>query len=72
MAAGTLHVYRSRSVFRGEKWRWRLVAGNGAVLAVSSEGYANRGECADMAMQVTNGNYREADLVVEGTAYDRP
>ncbi len=29
---------------RGE-WRWRFRAANGEIVAVSSEGYVNRGDC---------------------------
>ena len=43
-------VYRTRSLLRGERWRWRLVAANGNTIAASSEGYANRGYCIRQAM----------------------
>lgn len=29
---------------KGE-WRWRLKASNGAIIAVSSEGYVNKSDC---------------------------
>lgn len=29
---------------RGE-WRWRLVAGNGKIIATSGEGYQNKSDC---------------------------
>ena len=35
------HVYKDAA---GE-WRWRLVAGNGRIIAVSGEGYRDRGDC---------------------------
>lgn len=27
------------------QWRWRLVAGNNEIIAVSSEGYGNKKDC---------------------------
>lgn len=46
----TLEVYRTRSLFRSQRWAWRLVA-------VSGEGYRDRGECRTRGLTVTNGWY---------------
>ena len=53
----TLEVYRSRSLLRGQRWRWRLVHDNGRVLACSSEGYANEGEARRVGTKVISGTY---------------
>ena len=56
-----LEVYRSKSLLRSEKWRWRLVAGNGLVVATSSEGYTNKEDATRMAASVViDGFYRDA------------
>lgn len=34
------------------EFRWRFVASNGEVLAVSSEGYKNREDCEDIARTI--------------------
>lgn len=38
---------------RGE-WRWRVVAGNGRILAVSSESYKNQLDCIAGAQSTTS------------------
>lgn len=53
----TLVVYRSGGILRSQRWRWRLVHANGNILAVSSEGYANRAECVKYGHAVTSGAY---------------
>lgn len=58
-----LVIYRSRSIRRNQRWRWKLIAENGNVLCVSSEGYANRQVCTDIALGILNGNY-EPDTAV--------
>ena len=40
-ARRTFQVYRDE----GDEWRWRLVAGNGQIIAVSGEGYRERRDC---------------------------
>lgn len=35
------HVYRDAQ----NKWRWRLKAANGNILADSGEGYSNKSDC---------------------------
>lgn len=37
------NIYQDRS--EKKEWRWQIVAGNGKVLAMSSEGYHNRSDC---------------------------
>lgn len=34
------------------EFRWRLVASNGNIVAVSGEGYKNRNDCKDIADQI--------------------
>jgi uncharacterized protein YegP (UPF0339 family) len=41
MAGLTYHVYRDAH----NQYRWRLLAGNGRIIANSGEGYFNRGDC---------------------------
>lgn len=36
-----------------DDWRWRYVALNNRVMADSSEGYANKGDCVSACEQVT-------------------
>lgn len=38
-----IEVYKDRS---GE-YRWRYIASNGNIMATSSEGYVNKGDCVD-------------------------
>jgi uncharacterized protein YegP (UPF0339 family) len=45
MAMNRLELYKDAA---GE-WRWRVVAGNGEIVADSSEGYHNRADALDMA-----------------------
>jgi len=48
------------------EWRWRRVAGNHEIIAVSGEGYENKGDCVAMAEQFTHARAGgvEADLVI--------
>ena len=39
----TADIYKDK----GGKWRWRITAGNGRILAVSSQGYINKQDCVD-------------------------
>jgi uncharacterized protein len=43
-------------VFRDDagEWRWRLVAGNGEVIATSGEGYVNRAHALEMAHRMSS------------------
>lgn len=59
----TVEVYRSASLRRSQRWRWRLIASTGDVVAVSSEGYANFEEADDMARRVVGGTYSAALVV---------
>ena len=49
----TLEYYEDSA---GE-FRWRLVAKNGNVVADSSEGYANREDCRDIAEKIFLTNF---------------
>lgn len=55
-----LDIYRTKSLRRSQRWAWRLVAGNGRIVACSGEGYANRAEAERMARLVVSGSYRTA------------
>ena len=48
-------LIRSR-IPRRQRWRWRIVAGNGRTLA-SSEAYTNRGDCEAAVETVRNNAY---------------
>lgn len=60
---GTLEVYRSRSLRRSQRWRWRLVHRNGRVIAESGEGYANRPEAERMGLAVVNGEHAKPTVI---------
>jgi uncharacterized protein YegP (UPF0339 family) len=55
-------VYRSKSLLRSQRFRWRLVAANGRVVAESGEGYANRAECVETAIAIICGAYKNAHV----------
>lgn len=38
-------IYRSGASLLSQQWRWRLVAGNGEIIADSAEGYVSRFDC---------------------------
>lgn len=46
---GTLEFYRRKKMFGRSQWRWRVRASNGRILAQSSEGYNNQGDCVAAA-----------------------
>lgn len=52
-----MHVDMYVEMFRGEdkKWRWRLKATNGNILA-TSEAYSTRAKCRSTAESVATGN----------------
>jgi uncharacterized protein YegP (UPF0339 family) len=62
MAQAKIEVYRSSSLRRSQRWRWRLIAENGNIIATSGEGYTDRSEAERMAVRVTSGDY-EIDLI---------
>lgn len=37
-------LYRKRRLVGRPQWRWRLVAGNGRIIAHSGEGYINKAD----------------------------
>lgn len=61
-----IEVYKSRSLLRSEKWRWRLRSDNGNIIAESGEGYTGKGDCIGMALKVTKGDYKAAPVIVTG------
>lgn len=44
-----IEVYESKSDNPSEKWRWRLRASNGRIIAESGEGYSDKYYTAGMA-----------------------
>ena len=52
-----IHVYRTRSLRRSQRWAWRLVAANGRTIAVSGEGYGDQAEALDRAWSIVRGDY---------------
>lgn len=52
-----LHVYRTRSLRRSQRWAWRLLAANGRTIATSGEGYGDRREAAARGWAVVAGHY---------------
>lgn len=56
----TLEVYRSLSLRRNQRWRWRLRHINGSILAEAGEGYFDKDEALRQAVEVVGGSYREA------------
>lgn len=57
-----IEVYSSKSLFRAEKWRWRLRTDNDNIIADSAEGYTHKGDCIAMASKVTRGDYKDAPI----------
>lgn len=58
MKSAKFELYRDKA----KKWRWRLVASNGRIVADSGQGYRSKGACVDA-------QYHLGDLVHE--AYGR-
>jgi uncharacterized protein YegP (UPF0339 family) len=54
----TVLVYKDDA---GE-WRWHRDAGNGDIVSDSGEGYANKGDCREMAMAVNGGDFELVEL----------
>lgn len=56
----TLEIYKDRK----GKWRWKLIgANNSDKLANGGQGYANNGDCLDMAQGIVKGEYRLVNRV---------
>lgn len=53
---GGYEVYRTLSLTRSERWRWRLKVGR-RILAVPGEGYANRGHADEIGRRIISGGY---------------
>jgi hypothetical protein len=64
MASYCAIVYRSRG--RARDWRWRIVAANGHIVAVSGEGYRNRAHAVRMAEAAGRGFGCEQVEVIAG------
>jgi uncharacterized protein YegP (UPF0339 family) len=65
MANGKLEVYRSLTLVRSQRWRWRLIANNGNIIATSGEGYTDRDHAEWMALRVVGGTYADAKWSTE-------
>lgn len=46
------------------EWRWTRKSTNGRIVADSSEGYANKEDCVDMAMRIN----KAAEIFVDGVS----
>jgi len=53
-------------------WRWRYVAANGHILAVSSEGYRRRIDAVKAAARVTGYTFASLGLAVSEAAQNGP
>ena len=53
-------------------WRWRYVAANGNILAVSSEGYRRRIDAVKAAARVTGYTFASLGLAVSEAAQNGP
>lgn len=68
-----IEFYRSRSLLRSEKFRWRVVDNkNGKVLARSSEGYANVADCEEAAFKVCAVGPHAGRVAILKTSADWP
>lgn len=52
-----LIVYRTKSLRPSQRWAWKLVAANGRSIAVSGEGYRDRGDATEMGEAIATGSY---------------
>ena len=58
---GKLEIYRRAD----DKWTWRLVAGNGEIIAVDgSQGYENENDARTMAKMVVRGDFAASVVTV--------
>ena len=61
----TITVYRSRSLKRNQRYRWRVRDLNGKLLANGGEGYSDRKRATDMAWHLIGDSHPNARVVVE-------
>ena len=52
-----LHVYRTLSLRRSQRWAWRIVAANGRCVAIGGEGYTSEVEAGDRGWMLATGHY---------------
>ena len=64
--------YGSKITEQGPDWRWRYVAANGHILAVSSEGYRRRIDAVKAAARVTGYTFASLGLAVSEAAQNGP
>lgn len=57
-----LELYRARSLRRNQRFRWRLRAGNGRIIATSGEGYANVEDARQMGLSVISGTFASVEV----------
>lgn len=60
MPEPVLHIYQS-GILRPKRWRWRLIAGNGEIVA-HGQGYKHKADCFQTARMVTQGHYAHAKI----------
>lgn len=61
MGMNELEIYRRVD----ERWAWRLVAGNGQVIATDGgQGYENKRDCLRIASDLLDGEYRGITITI--------
>lgn len=61
----TITVYRSRSLKRNQRYRWRVRDLNGKLLGNGGEGYSDRKQATDMAWYLIGEAHQNARVVVQ-------
>lgn len=51
-------------------WAWRLVAGNGQIIATDgSQGYEKKADAFEMSRMIVSGGYSDAEVRIQGTDF---
>lgn len=59
-----IEITRSLTLRRSQRWRWRLRARNGHIIAEAGEGYSDKAVAIAMATKIViNGAYADAAVV---------
>lgn len=61
----TIKFYKTKSLFRSQKFRWVMTAKNNRIVGASTEGFTNRADCHTNALLVTNYDNRISMKIVE-------
>lgn len=64
MKTGIIQVYCSPRSTRTQRWRWKVIAPNGRIMADSAEGYVTRDKCARAVLKLRNA-FREYQMRVK-------